>query len=253
MIKITYEELMNRVENQRKDTQFYRINALNYTGRIENGDSYSEVLADWLYQMSKDEEKEVLLRNAHMVEPEKWTAGPIQEERGEIIFSEGSNRDEENIAKRMMQEGGSYVSNFPGTRLVDYQVPINRVLHSSEGKADLILVGDRHTYIGELKDMDSKETLLRAMVEARTYQLKINTYSFVHERFKRCYGHASIQTAVLLFEGTKPWKDFMQMRSQSNNSLQSLAAKWDILFFKVICHGSLDAGIENCVFELEWI
>ena len=143
LIRLNEEELMRRVEVQREKAQFYRINALNYTGCTKKGEPYSEVLASWLCNMSEDDQKELLLRHSCMTESEqeKKTDRPIQEERGKITFSKGSNRDEENIAKRMMQPGGSYVSNYDGTRIVDYQVPINRRSGPGEGKADLIGVG----------------------------------------------------------------------------------------------------------------
>ena len=257
MIKLTEKELMRRVEAQCNNMQFYRINALNYTGRTEKGEPYSEVLASWLCNMSENDQKELLLQHSLMKDDKKETGTdrPIQEERGKITFSEGSNRDEENIAKRMMQPGGSYVSNYDGTRIVDYQVPINRRSGSGEGKADLILVNDnkKETIIGELKDMDSPETLLRAMVEARTYQIKVTEYSFVHDRFRRCYQYDTIRPAVLIFEGTQPWTDYLLMRSKITSPLKKLASDWNMLIFKVRRPGRADAEIKDCVFEIELV
>ena len=254
MIKLTEKELMRRVEAQREKDPFYRINALNYTGCTEKGEPYSEVLASWLYNMSEDDQKELLLQHSYMEESEKEkeTERPIQEERGEITFSEGSNRDEENIAKRMMQPGSSYVSNYDGTWVIDYQVPINRRGGSREGKADLILVNDNKkvTIIGELKDMDSRETLLRAMVEARTYQIKVTEYSFVHDRFRRCYQYDTIRPAVLIFEGTQPWEDYLLMQNKDTSSLRDLASDWNMLIFKVKRSGQADVDIKNSIYEM---
>jgi len=41
-------------------------------------------------------------------------------------------------------------------KVADYQVPVNRVEHSSEGKVDLVLADSRNVIIGELKDEDRK-------------------------------------------------------------------------------------------------
>lgn len=250
------KELIKRIEEQSNDAEFYRIPALNYTGKTSEGCHYTEIIAKWLiekWDSRKDEA--ILLQKANMQEPEKEQSSPIhleEKRQGKIKYSEGSNRDEENIAKRLMEQEVLQVIDFPNTEVVDYQVPINRVWHSTQGKADLILVNERETIIGELKDDDSRETLLRAMVEAKTYTLKIVNYSFAKERFIRSYHHESIQPAVLFFENTQPWNDYLDMKAGNRIALQSLANKWDMLFFLVKTVGDIDKNVwKNNTFILE--
>lgn len=122
-----------------------------------------------------------------------------------------------------------------GTRAVDYQVPVNRRDGSEEGKVDLILVLDQETILGERKDEDSDETLLRAMTEIRTYQLKIQSCSSARKRFEESYHHRAVRSAVLFFAGEKsqPCLDDTAMREGRYPNLAALAKAWDVMFFLV--------------------
>lgn len=248
MRTIKENTIAKEAKKQFKEKQFYRIHMINNLWVTENARRCSDVMAEWIYNKSADEQKQLLLLNSHMTEPEKWTSTPLKEERGEIIIKD-TNRHEENIAKRIMQisDSISIIDNF-NTKVIDYQVPINRVNHSSEGKADLILVNQNETIIGELKGTKSSETLLRAMIEARTYQLKVESYLYVKDRFKRCYKCDNIKAAVLMFEGTQPWNDYESMK---NTYTEKLAQQWDMLFFKVVRIGSEEEKIRNLDFEIK--
>lgn len=72
-----------------------------------------------------------------MLPERSFPAAPIHQ-KSSITFTAGSRRNEENIAKRLMQLGAFTVSGAPGMCLVDYQVPINRIAHTSKGKVDLV-------------------------------------------------------------------------------------------------------------------
>ena len=246
------EELIRRVHEQNKKDEFYRIPALNYKGKTDDGKLYTEEIAAWLAgKIDEGMEEEILLQHANMQDSEKEQTSPIHP-KGPQKYSAGSNRDEENIAKRLMEQNNLQVHNFAATQVVDFQVPINRVNHSSQGKVDLILTNNCQTIIGELKDADSPETLLRAMVEIRTYQQKIVQYGFVKDRFVKSYGHKSIQPAVLFFENTQPWIDFLEMKKNNRPALDKLAKKWDILFFLVKTVGPMDMDVvQNNNFYLE--
>ncbi len=216
--------------------QFYRMSILNHTSCIKGGIRKSDILAEWLCGMTCDEQNELLLMGSHMNKYEKQTVAPIH--KREDIVIRGTKREEENIAKRMMQLDNS---------IIDYQVPINRVNHSSEGKVDLVFKDNGLVIIGELKDWDSKETLLRAMIEIRTYQLKIEKNEFVKKRFKDCYGCENVKAAVLMFDGTQPCKDYCMMRDKMKN-LYNLAKQWGIMFYEVKNKGD-DKQIKDLQFE----
>lgn len=234
--------LEKKIRNQMADKAFYRINALNYTGCCFDGTPYSEVIAQWLceeYDHEKDW-KTLLLNHSNMQSEKAFPVESIHKKE-DIDFNSRSNRNEENIAKRLFQMDDLEVINYPFLKLVDYQVPINRVQYSSEGKVDLIFSDGKHIVIGELKDEDSSETLLRAVVEAKTYQYKIESCKTALKRYTDCYLGQSqsiypvIQPAVFLFENdrSQPWLDFVSCMAKEHSWLKRLMAKWDMQIFAV--------------------
>ena len=246
---MTRDELLNvRLVQQAEGTEFYRIPALNYTGVCTDSAPYGEVIAEWLYDNfeREDDLKRFLLNGSDMKEEKEFPAGPIHSKE-DIKYSEGSNRNEENIAKRLLQMEHLEIFGHQGLTLLDYQVPINRVLHSGEGKADLVFFDGKNIVIGELKDEDSQETLLRAVVEAKTYQYKIQSCESSLKRYAACYSDNPkelpkwIQPAVLIFDGkdSQPWKDFDAMMSMEKSWLKSLISKWDMEIFAVGTEGDM--------------
>ncbi len=244
---MTRDELLSeRIVEQSRGTEFYRIPALNYTGICADGTSYSEVIAEWLYSHFETEEKlsSFLVTGSHMnkeEEKEEYLAGPIHP-REKIKYSRGSNRNEENIAKRLMQMEFLEISKCPDMKLVDYQVPINRVRYSAEGKADLVFSDGTRIMIGELKDEDSSETLLRAVVEVKTYQYKIQSCESSLKRYTACYAKEAkehpihIQPAVLIFAGkdSQPWRDYTAMMKMNDSWMKRLISKWNMKIFCVV-------------------
>ena len=126
--------------------------------------------------------------------------------------------------------------------IVDYQVPVNRVLHSPHGKVDLILSKGEKTILGELKDADSEESFLRAVVEIATYHTKIETNEVINKRFKACYSEAgAFVPAVIFFEGSRPFSDY---HSDEMPNVRALAEKLGV---KVIEIGPAVNGRENII------
>lgn len=235
MKKLHYAELMKMVEAQRAETSFYQIHALNYQGVSYEGKRYSEDLASYILKyLAEGKLKELLLEKSHMESEKEFEKGPIHEKSQ--TYNPKSKRNEEKIAKRLMEQETVKVSQYEkDTKVVDYQVPVNRVWHSSEGKVDLVLANGKETIIGELKDEDSKESLLRAMIEIYTYKLKIESCPSAKKRFEDCYHHSTIQPAVLFFadEASLPYRDYCGAMQGSMPKLGELAQKLGILFFEI--------------------
>ena len=232
------DELTASVESQREEEEFYRINAVNYKGKTDGGIRYSEVIANMLNDLEEEKLEEFLKNNSHMGPEKAYPAEPIHK-ADEISYAEGSNRNEENIAKRMMQLGTIREMSGADVNVVDYQVPVNRAGHSHEGKVDLVLDTGSQILLTELKDEDSNETLLRAMVEAKTYYTKITDPRIdndAYKRFVRCYGSKEMRPAVMIFEGedSQPWTDFDEMQNGDMPTLRELLIKWHIVIYKVV-------------------
>lgn len=252
--KLTKEDVINRIHTQMAENNvpFYRVRALNYSGEcMVNSVScpYSEIIAEWLYNsfQTPEEWTAFLLKNNHMLPERNFPAAPIHQ-KSSITFTAGSRRNEENIAKRLMQLGAFPVSGAPGMCLVDYQVPINRIANTSEGKVDLVFSMPGQIIIGELKDEDSKDTLLHAVVEAKSYQCRIETEKTALHRFVSCYlpectadidnyiTGKLIQPAVLIFNdnASKPWQDLDWIKGCKHSYLKKLITRWDIMVFEVV-------------------
>ena len=215
-------------------SRFYANGILNYSGRSRNGNYYTEVVSQWLLSKTHSELKGLFLTGAEILVEKKWPEKPIHTTEG-IVFSEDSNRDEENIAKKMMLQGklGDFV-------VVDYQVPVNRAYGSQNGKVDLILSKGERIILGELKDADSEESFLRAVVEIATYHEKIKHDESINKRFKSCYsGVGNFVPAVILFEGSRPYSDYHNIEMPN---ARTLAEKLGV---KVIGIGPAVKGREN--------
>lgn len=235
------EEMLEDVKQN--GDRFYVNGILNYKGKSAEGDYYTEVVSQWLLNKPVSELERLFLAGAEIFDEKEWPERPIHA-KDDIVFSENTNRDEENIAKKLMLQGkiGDYA-------IVDYQVPVNRATYkakdgkaypSRNGKVDLILSKDGNIILGELKDADSEESFLRAVVEIATYHKKIENNQIINKRFKACYsGSGAFVPAVILFEGSRPYSDYC---SDEMPNVRALAEKLGV---KVIEIGPAVKGREN--------
>jgi|GEM_PF-7026594 len=231
--KYSEEKFLDLVTNTgawgKKD--LYQQPFVNFIGEtMDSKRKYTEILAQKLYN---DEIK----INVTKIDAskEKITSAPLHSQ-GNVKYSlykpTDVKRNEENIAKRIFelrcsteQGGDEYV-------VVDFQVPVNRVNHSKDGKIDLILITEQGAIIGELKDNKSSESLLRAILEVETYYHKVS-----HDKLKKCYNKIFVGKAVLLFEGTRPFEEF---KSEDYEWAKKLLGRLDIVVLLVKSNNSED-------------
>lgn len=176
----------------------YSIDEVNYVGVTKDTkEFYTEVFAEWL------------LENPGLLEG-------IEEHRRELDYRipgheqreiPNSNRQEEIIAIKLYKSRDSEKVLHAGLgRILDYQIPLKISQQDSAGKIDLLSQDGSDVLILELKKPDSKETMLRCVLEAYTYSKMV-----VKEKLFREYGinqTASIIPAPLVFEGSGPLRDF---------------------------------------------
>ena len=171
----------------------------------------------------------------------------------EIEINNDSGRNEENIAKSIFKNG------FNGQSLLkvsDYQVPVNWVDKGNvHGKIDIILVDENNKIIlSELKDEKSQETLLRAVLELKTYMLKIAMNDSALNRIQKTYSKfddtlvlPEIIPAIILCNYkediqqvnsrgqinvlNQPLFDFKEMKKE--DALYQLCKAWNIEFFEL--------------------
>ena len=157
-------EILEEIQDM---VNFYKRKVVNYRGKTSDSkDYYTEVVAEWI------------LKNIYLFDYIK----PITREKSYKVDShdgkiknEKSGREEEIIAMKLFDfsQNQGKVFDIIG-KIIDYQTPLKNVQTDDVGKIDLLAYNEskKTLRILELKRPDSKETMLRCVLEAYTY-LKI--------------------------------------------------------------------------------
>ena len=163
--KYSKEEIIKKLEESKSEMrQFYSENFLNYISETSDKEGdYTEIIAEWLLNNIKlfDEIKPITREKNYKV---KTHDGKIKNEK--------SNREEEIIAMKLFElsQNQGKVFDIIG-KIIDYQTPLKNVRGDKAGKIDLLAYNENEKTLRilELKRPDSKETMLRCVLEAYTY------------------------------------------------------------------------------------
>ena len=136
---------------------FYKKGCINYCGKTKDTkEYYTEVISEWLLE--------------HFELLEQIT--PITRRSSYRVYGHDgipdhpdSNREEELIAMAMKRQGDLPLVG----QVLDYQTPLKNVRNDKAGKIDLLTYDGKTLRILELKEPDSKETMLRCVLEGYTY------------------------------------------------------------------------------------
>ena len=162
--KYSKKEILEEIQDM---GNFYKRKVVNYRGTTSDSkEYYTEVVAEWI------------LKNIYLFDYIK----PITREKSYkvdshdgIIKNEESKREEEKIAMKLfdLSQNQRKVFDVIG-KIIDYQTPLKDIQTDRAGKIDLLAYNEnkKTLRILELKRPDSKETMLRCVLEAYTY-LKI--------------------------------------------------------------------------------
>lgn len=235
---MSYEYTKSQINQLLKNEEFYRKGCLNYSGKCQDAPNltYQEYISSYLNKLTKREFEKLLL-GEHKMTPLKGSYKKLNHKADCSSYIDDNKkynkRHEEKIAKRIVNQKNEFF---------EYQIPVNRQDKSLHGKVDIVGDKNNELLLVELKDNDSDENLLRAIIEIYTYFLKINNnlkkkdkrYSpdfFYYLSFKK---FVSIVPCVMFFRGfkNKPQQDFDEMKKKKNN-LYELSKKLGIRFFSV--------------------
>ena len=159
--KYSKKEILEEIQDM---GNFYKRKVVNY--RRTTSDSkeyYTEVVAEWI------------LKNIYLFDYIK----PITREKSYKADSHDgknkdndSNREEEKIAMKLFElsQNQGKVFDIIG-KIIDYQTPLKDIQTDKAGKIDLLAYNEEEKILRilELKRPDSKETMLRCVLEAYTY------------------------------------------------------------------------------------
>ena len=163
--KYSKEEIIKKLEESKsKMGQFYNENFLKYIGETSDEEGYyTEIIAGWLLDNIE------LFNNIKMIS--RKSNYKVKTHDG-IIKNEGSKREEEKIAMKLFElsQNQGKVFDIIG-KIVDYQTPLKDIQTDKAGKIDLLAYNEEEKILRilELKRPDSKEIMLRCVLEAYTY------------------------------------------------------------------------------------
>ena len=158
MIAYTRAQIWEQLDAQSSDmSNFYKSGCVNYRGETsDTKEPYTEVIAEWLMQhLELLEQIQTITRQASY-----QVAG-----HDGIPEHPDSNREEELLAMAMKRQ---VTLPYVGT-ILDYQTPLKNKQKDTAGKIDLLAYDGTTLRILELKAPDSKETMLRCVLEGFTY------------------------------------------------------------------------------------
>ena len=166
--KYSKEEIIKKLEASKSEMgQFYSEDFLNYISETSDKEGdYTEIIAGWLLDNIElfNEIKPITREKSYKVKTHDG-----------IIKNEESKREEEKIAMKLFDSSKNRGKVFDIIgKIIDYQTPLKNVRGDKAGKIDLLAYNENEKTLRilELKRPDSKETMLRCVLEAYTY-LKI--------------------------------------------------------------------------------
>lgn len=162
----TKDNILNKCQDALKNpSTFYQADVINYKGKTADGILYNEIVAEFVC----DNFDKLTFGIDKVTREETYKT---QSHDGE--FNPNSKREEEITAIKMFNQckDGS-VYDFIG-KIIDYQTPLKNTSKDEAGKIDLLSFDGKTLRILELKKKDSKETMLRCVLEGFTYLCTVN-------------------------------------------------------------------------------
>ena len=205
-------EILEEIQDM---VNFYKRKVVNYRGKTSDSkDYYTEVVAEWI------------LKNIYLFDYIK----PITREKSYKVDShdgkiknEKSGREEEIIAMKLFDfsQNQGKVFDIIG-KIIDYQTPLKNVQTDDVGKIDLLAYNEskKTLRILELKKPDSKETMLRCMLEAYTY-LKILDKTKLLKDFE-LPEDTVIKACPFVFYGKEQYREMQQDREHLKDLIEKL-------------------------------
>ena len=218
--KYSKEEIIKKLEESKSEMgQFYNENFLKYIGETSDEEGYyTEIIAKWLLDNIE------LFNNIKIISREN--SYKVDSHDGKIK-NKKSGREEEIIAMKLFDfsQNQGKVFDIIG-KIIDYQTPLKDVQTDKAGKIDLLAYNEKENpktlRILELKKLDSKETMLRCVLEAYTY-LKIVDKAKLLKDFG-LPENTKIKACPFVFYGKEQYKEMQK----NKENLGELIKKLDI-------------------------
>ena len=208
----TREQIVLRLDEISSNMSlFYNNGCINYQGKTsDTKEYYTEVIAEWLL-----EHLDLLDRIKTITRGSSYY---VQGHDG-IPEHPDSNREEELIAMAIKRQG---VLPLVG-QVLDYQTPLKNKQKDKAGKIDLLSFDGTTLRILELKEPDSKETMLRCVLEGYTYLKTVDKAKLLAD-FGRP-ADTAVQACPFTFYGGFQWNEMQQERPMLKELMAALHSK----------------------------
>lgn len=208
----TVEGMYRQLEAAASDmSQFYKKGFINYRGKTtDTKEYYTEVIAGWLLAHLDllDQIKVISRQSPYRVDGHDG-----------IPDHPDSNREEELIAMAMKRQGTMPIVG----RILDYQTPLKNVQRDKAGKIDLLAYDGTTLRILELKEPDSKETMLRCVLEGYTYSKTVDQVKLLADF--ELDADTKIEACPFVFLGRYQWQEMQQERPYLKQLINALNSK----------------------------
>lgn len=189
----------------------YKKGCINYRGKTsDTKEYYTEVIAEWLLEHLDrlDEIKPITRRSSYRVGGHDG-----------VPDNPDSNREEELIAMAMMRQGELPIVG----KVLDYQTPLKSTQQDKAGKIDLLAYDGTMLRLLELKEPDSKETLLRCVLEGYTYLKTVDKAKLIADF--ELPADIAVVACPFVFRGGFQWNEMQQERPFLKKLIDQLNTK----------------------------
>lgn len=204
------EYIQKLVDASANISSFYQQDFLNYTGKTKDTkEYYTEVTSEWIIKNIE------LFHHIHQIT--RSTSYKTHTDEN-IIINEASNRIEERIAKEMYLKEFRFIG-----KVIDYQTPLKNNRSDNIGKIDLLAYNGSILRILELKGPDSKETMLRCVLEGYTYLQVVN-----HTKLRSDFDlpeDTPIEASPFIFYGGHQHQEMLEDRPMLKHLMKELNSK----------------------------
>lgn len=193
---------------KQKMSGFYRKDFIKFSGTTaDTKEHYSEVVAEWLMKRLE------LLQKIPKI---TRTASYKTESHVGFIDRDHAQREEDRIAKLMFSQKELPILG----RVLDYQTPLKNKQSDDAGKIDLLTYDGSVLWILELKRPDSKETMLRCVLEGYTYFRTVDV-----EKLLKDFGlpaETEVRVSPLVFYDGSQHREMKQERPKLKALMEEL-------------------------------
>ena len=207
------DEIINKLENLKDISTLYKEDFINYRGdTIDTKEKYTEVIADWLLNNI-----DLLYKIKKITRLSSYKVDTHDGKHN----NQNSNRLEEIMAIEIFNQKSL---NILG-EVIDYQTPLKDKLGDEAGKIDIVSYDkdNKIVYLLELKREDSKETMLRCVLEIFTYSKTLDKDKFL-EDFNLPKDTKIKASPLVFFNGSQ----YKEMADSDNKYLKDLIKKLEI-------------------------